>query len=325
MRLGIAITRASNVESTWSTSYIALAALSAGFQVRFIEPWDYEVDRAGRLVARAHAFDPDEVSTREELCEKLQRRQARRRFVELARLDALLIRINPLDTAVLTWAMHAEKAGVPVLNPPQSVLVTSHKGWLASLKDVPRPSTLVTRSRAAMQVFAMDHREGVIVKPARSSGGKGIGWVRHGREHELDVAIDQARAIGDGYVVVQEYLPEAEHGEKRLVWLDGDFLGGYVRQRAPGEFRHNLKRGGLPEALTPTTQDQRLLDKLSPHLRQQGIWFAGIDVIGARGVEINTLNPGGLHLVSEFSEQDFADPIIASLLSRVRSDRKELQ
>lgn len=323
MRLGIAITRASNVDASWSTAHIALAALEAGFQVRFIEPWDYEVDRAGRLVARAHAFDPGEVDTREELCQRLQRRSARRRFVELARLDTLLVRINPLDTAVLTWAMHAELHGVPVLNPPLAALLTSHKGWLASLKDVPRPATLVTRSRAAMQVFGMDYPEGVIVKPARSSGGKGIAWVRHGREHELDVAIDQARAIGDGYVVVQQYLPEAEEGEKRLVWLDGHFLGGYVRQRAPGEFRHNLKRGGLPENLPHDEEDQRLLDKLTPHLRQQGIWFAGIDVIGRRVVEINTLNPGGLHLVSEFSKQDLAKPIIASLLKRISSDRKE--
>ncbi len=324
MRLGIAITRASNVESTWSTAHIAHAALEAGFQVRFIEPWDFEVDRAGRLVARAHAFDPGEFDDREQICARLQRRTARRRFVELGRLDALLIRINPLDTAVLTWAMHAAVQGVPVLNPPQATLLTSHKGWLASLRDVPRPATLVTRSRAAMQVFAADHKEGVVIKPARSSGGKGIAWVRHGQEHELDLAIDQARAIGDGYVVAQQYLPQAQDGEKRLVWLDGHFLGGYVRQRAPGEFRHNLKRGGLPEPLPPNDEDELLLDTLTPHLQQQGIWFAGIDVIGNRVVEINTLNPGGLHLVSKFSQQDLARPIIASLLRRVSSsDRKE--
>ena len=143
-----------------------------------------------------------------------------------------------------------------------------------------------------------------------------------GRDRELELAVDQARSIGDGYVVVQEYLPEAKDGEKRLIWMNGEFLGGYVRQRAPGEFRHNLKQGAVPEALQASSADQSLMDALTPHLQQQGIWFAGIDVIGNRIVEVNTLNPGGLHLVSEFSERDLAEPIVASLLSRAGCDRK---
>ncbi|MCP4810838.1 MAG: hypothetical protein GY913_11480 [Proteobacteria bacterium] len=315
MRLGIAITRARNVEPTWTTAHIATRALEMGHSVRFIEPWDYEVDPGGRLVARAHAFEVSEDGPvdRERLCAMLRDRAARRRFVEVTALDALLIRINPLDTAVLTFAMAVKDAGVVVLNDPATLMWTSHKEFLAGLSDVPRPATLVSRSRATIHAFFEGQDHGVVVKPARSSGGKGIARVDRGRSDALDRALDHARAIGDGYLVVQEYLPEAEQGETRLVWLDGAILGSYVRQRAPGEFRHNLKRGGRPEAHEPGPEYDKLIETLTPHLRRCGVWLAGIDVIGGRVLEINTLNPGGLHLIQEFSGRDLSRPIVDAL------------
>lgn len=254
----------------------------------------------------------------------LQDRSARRRFVELARLDALLIRINPLDTAVLSFATAAEAAGVIVLNSPTTVGWTSHKAWLASLEDVRRPRTLVTKSRATIHAFAAELKGDAVVKPARASGGRGIARVPRGRTGELDLAVDHARSIGDGFLVVQEYLPDADRGESRLVWLDGVILGSYVRQRAPGEFRHNLKRGGVPEPHEPGPEDTRLIEALNPHLRRAGVWFAGIDVIGGRVLEINTLNPGGLHLIQEFSGLDLSGPLVEALEARVRAGQQEL-
>jgi glutathione synthase len=93
--------------------------------------------------------------------------------------------------------------------------------------------------------------------------------------------------------VIQRYLPEAEQGEKRLVWVDGDVLGGYLRRRAEGEFRHNLKRGGVAEATDITDQDRAIAARVSDALRRAGIRIAGLDVIGRWLVEVNALNPGG--------------------------------
>lgn len=319
MRLGIAITRASNVEPTWTTAHIATRALALGHSVRFIEPWDFEIDPTGRMVARAYAFEAsvDGPVDRHRLCEMLRDRSARRRFVGVTQLDALLIRINPLNTAVLTFASAARDAGVIVLNDPTTLSWTSHKAFLAGLADVAKPKTLVSRSRATIEAFAMDQANGVVVKPARSSGGRGIAKVSAHDLRGLGAAIDQARAVGDGYLVVQEYLREAEQGEARIVWLDGAILGSYVRQRAPGEFRHNLKCGGLPEPHEPGQEEDRLIEALTPHLRRCGVWLAGIDVIGGRVLEINTLNPGGLHLIQEFSGRDLSRPIVDALQARV--------
>jgi glutathione synthase len=197
---------------------------------------------------------------------------------------------------VLSFAQLARLSGVTVHNDPSTLMLTGHKGYLATLRDVPKPSTLVTRSRATARLFAEGQPHGVVIKPARSSGGRGVSLVRQLRQHRaFDGAFDAARRQGDGYVVVQEYLPGAADGEKRLVWLDGEVIGGYTRGRAPGDFRHNLARGGTPRACAITQSDHELAAFLSPYLIRDGVWLAGLDVIDQRIVEVNTLNPGGVH------------------------------
>ena len=243
MKIGIAVSRARAIEPTWTTAHLASGLLAEGHAVRVIEPWDFEIDEQGRSVARAHAFDSKHVRPAS-LCQELGLRMARRCYEDLAGLDALVLRVNPLDLGVLSFALLAQQSGVCVVNDPRSLVAVSHKSFLASLAGVPRPKTLVTRSRAMCHNFASGFELGVVVKPARASGGRGVQWIHRGKPGHLDLAIDEARSYGDGYLVIQEYLEEAVEGEKRLLWVGGSVMGAYLRERAPGEFRHNLKRGG---------------------------------------------------------------------------------
>ena len=316
MRIGVVVTRASNIAPTWTTAHIIQAACARGHAVRLIEPWDFEVDPRGHLIARAWAFDAP-FEDRQRFCDALLRRDARRCYLEVAQLDLLLLRINPMDTAVLTFASLAEGLGVPVLSPPVALLKTSHKGYLATLPAAARPRTLVTRSSATIGAFAEEFRDGVVIKPARASGGRGVRWVRPGHPRQPLGEVREARGLGDGYLVVQEYLPAAADGEKRLVWLDGQILGAYLRRRAPGEFRHNLAQGSLPEPTTPDDRDRELVALVTPHLRRDGVWFAGLDIIGGQLVEVNTLNPGGVHLIDLFSGGDLQGEILRWLEKRV--------
>jgi glutathione synthase len=310
MRLVIAVSRTSSLEAYYTTVHIAHEALLRGHPVRVVEPWDFEIDEGGRLVTRAHALDspPD---TREALVMLLAERRALRRYVEITPSDVLLLRVNPLDPAVLAFAHLAQKAGATVHNDPSTLMLTGHKGYLATLAGVPRPATLITRSRATALLFAEGQREGVVLKPARASGGRGVSLVRPASgARSFESAFDAARRRGDGYVVVQEYLPRAEEGEKRLVWLDGELIGGYLRTRAPGDFRHNLAQGGSPQPCSIGPEDHALLATLSPYLLHDGVWLAGIDVIDGRVVEVNTLNPGGVHYGDSMRGTDMAGVII---------------
>lgn len=317
MRIGIAISRASSVEPTWTTAHIIQRAAERGHEVRLIEPWDFEIDVKGGVVARAWSIGPG-ARTREAICQGLRSRVTARCYVDLAGLDLLLLRVNPVDHAVMAFANLVEGLGVTVLSRPATLLKTSHKAYLATLSDVHRPRTMVSRSPGALRIFAesLGRRASVVVKPARSSGGRGVQWIRDVRSQALESAVLETRRLGDGYVVVQEYLPEAEAGEKRLVWLDGELLGGYLRRRAPGEFRHNLGRGGMPEPAVIEPVDLEIVSQLTPHLRKDGVWLAGLDVIGGRVVEVNTLNPGGVHLIQHFTGNDIATQMVQWLERR---------
>jgi len=320
MRLVIAVSRTSTLEAYFTTVHIAYEALLRGHPVRVVEPWDFEIDEQGRLVTRAHAVDTPPPS-RESLVQLLAQRRALRRYVEITPADVLLLRVNPLDAAVLAFAHLARRLGAPVHNDPSTLMLTGHKGYLATLADVPRPATLITRSRATAQIFADAQPEGVVLKPARASGGRGVGLVRPGHpRRQFETAFDAARRLGDGYVVVQEYLPGAVDGEKRLVWLDGAIIGGYLRTRAPGEFRHNLAQGGSPQPCEIGARDHALVASLSPHLLRDGVWLAGIDVIDGRIVEVNTLNPGGVHYGDSLLGTDMAG-LILDRLEREHADR----
>ena len=321
MRIGIAITRASALGPSWTTTHMVAALLEAGHSVRIVESWDFEVDPSGRLLARAHAFDAP--LNQDAICAQLRLHGAKRVFVEVQKLDALLVRINPLDPAVLAFAQRASRAGVCVLNDPHHLPAVSHKSFLSTLRGVPMPETLVTRARSAILHFSSNFPHGVVIKPARASGGRGVIFVPKLDERELDKAIDQARVLGDGYLVVQEYLPEADQGEKRLLWVGGRVLGAYRRMRAPGEFRHNLKQGAKPEACELSESDYAIERALSEHLAAAGVWFAGLDVIGGKLIEVNALNPGGSHFIEQTSGLSIGPEIVCSLEKEISSHRAQ--
>ncbi len=318
MRVVFAIARAATLDVTHTTIHIAMAALERGHGVRFVEPCDFEVDLNRRLIARAHALD-DPPANRRELVELLNKRRAPRRYVEFCADDTLLLRVNPLAPEILAFAQLARLLGVRVHNDPSTLTLTNHKSYLASLPGVPIPPTMVTRSRAAVTNFMGQQRGKIVLKPARASGGRGVELVHDPADHQkIERAFKRAQTWGDGYVVAQVYLPEAEQGEKRLLWLDGKLIGGYLRMRSEGDFRHNLVRGSKPKACTIGEADHSLARSISPYLIRDGVWLAGLDVIGNKLVEVNTLNPGGVHYGDALNGFSMAQQIVARMEAEAR-------
>lgn len=310
-RIGVVVSGVSGAAPTHSTLHLIEAARAEGYAVEVIEPWDFEIDEAGRPCARVHRLEPG-VQDRDALAHDLRHRLFPRRSVRLDGLALLLLRANPLNSTILTFAQLVEAAGVPVRNRPGDLTRTSHKAWLATLDGVPRPRTLVTRSASAADRFASTC-EAVVLKPARASGGRGVARVR-GR-HGLEDAFTDAIRAGDGYVVVQEYLDAAADGERRLLYLRGvGLLGGYLRLRAPGEFRHNLRLGADPVPCPPDPRDAALIAALAPHLDAAGVHFAGVDAMDGRVIEINALNPGGIHYTAAYTGLPIARTVLAHLL-----------
>ncbi|MCB9664588.1 MAG: hypothetical protein H6732_10790 [Alphaproteobacteria bacterium] len=319
MLVGIAISRVTALDATWTTVHVARALLARGHQVRFIETWDFEVDARGQLTARTHAIDPPEIGA-DAIVRRLHRRQAARRYLRVDTLDLLLLRASPLEAGLLAFAAMAQDRGVPVVNPPAAMTQVSHKAWLAGLKDVPTPQTLVTRSPGSGLLFYEKLRRPVIVKPARGSGGHMVQLVRRRDPQGFATAFQEA-GMRSEHVVVQAYLEEATEGEKRLVWMDGDVLGAYLRRRAEGEFRHNLSQGGTPEPTVVTDAEKAVVARLSPHLRRAGIRIAGLDLIGQHVVEVNAVNPGGAFYADLLHGTDVAGSIVERLEAGIAQQR----
>jgi len=301
MRIAIVVSSVRSIDATWTTTHLAHAALAAGHTLRVIEVHDFEITSNGRMVARAWCLDAP-IAHVGEVGRAISGRRLERRYVELTACDLVLLRVNPLPWHILQLASMCRAANVPVLNDPHGVCLTRGKAWLAGLTDVPRPPTLVTSNRGSVEQFAEQHPGKLVIKPATGSGGRSVQLVDPKKRGALHRAYDIVRSVG-GPVVVQTYLPAARDGEKRLVWAGGELLGGYLRKRAPGDFRHNLKQGGRPHACEITHSDEAVARAIGPHLLQHGIGFAGLDVIGGQLVEVNTLNPGGVHWADTLGTQ----------------------
>lgn len=319
MRVAIVVNNVAALTSTWTTVHLIDAFLASGHEVRVIEGLEIDVNPAGEQIARSWRLDPPSRGI-DAVTRTLQRRTARRARCPIASCDMLLLRANPLRTELLMFGLLAESLGVRVINSPAGLAMTSSKAWLATLKDVPRPRTLISRSRASAHQFARSLKTTMIVKPMSGSGGRGVHRLPPHRPDLLDRALDQL--FYSGHFVIQEYLPEADQGEKRLVWANGEVVGAYLRQRSAGEFRHNLKQGSAPFPCTVSASDQVIAAAVGPHLMRQGIHIAGLDVIGKHLIEVNTLNPGGVHYAELFRPspgQPLATRIVETLTQAATS------
>jgi glutathione synthase len=301
MRIAIVVTSVRSIDATWTTTHLAHAALAAGHTLRIVEVHDFEITNSGRMVGRAWCLDHP-IEHVEEVGRAISHRYLERRYIELTACDIILLRVNPLPWHILQLASMARAEGVPVINNPAGICTTRGKAWLASLTDVPTPPTIVTSTRGSLEQFGEQYPGKLVIKPATGSGGRSVQLVDPKRRGALHRGFDIARAAG-GPVVVQAYLPQARDGEKRLIWAGGELLGGYLRTRAPGDFRHNLKQGGRPHACEITQSDEAVARAIGPHLLRHGIGFAGLDVIGDMLVEVNTLNPGGIHWADTLGSQ----------------------
>jgi glutathione synthase len=119
--------------------------------------------------------------------------------------------------------------------------------------------------------------------------------------------------------IVQQYLPDVRAGDKRIILIDGEIAGAINRVPAKGDIRSNMHAGGRPEAIDLTDRDREICATLSPHLKQLGLIFVGIDVIGDMLTEINVTSPTGIREVQKFGGADIAAMLWDAIETRCSS------
>ena len=148
----------------------------------------------------------------------------------------------------------------------------------------------MTRSSAEIREFYQTHND-IILKPLDGMGGASIFRVKAG-DPNLGVIIETLTEHGSRYCMVQTYLPEIKEGDKRVLVVDGEVIP-YCLARIPqgGETRGNLAAGGLGVAQPISDSDRRIAEALGPTLKDKGLIFVGLDIIGDKLTEVNVTSP----------------------------------
>ncbi len=313
MRIGFVVNRLRGLRSTYTTTRLAVSAARRGVQVLFIDVGGFTLDPANRLLATAHRLDPGD-GTPEALVAAVRRDSLPRGVIDLEQLDGLVLRNNPVRRTVLELARMLRDRGVRVWNDPDGLAAGASKFALGDLPPELKPRTLITRDRRALRAFYRELDGPAVVKPIRGFGGRAVLLLQPGEAPRLEAYTERLRETSDGYVVLQEYLPAAERGDKRILLVEGEPVGCYVRMRKEGEFRHNIHVGGQPHPGALDEADRAICQALAGRLRRDGVFLAGLDVIGQRAVEINVVAPGGVANIERTTGRSVADPIVERLM-----------
>lgn len=228
-----------------------------------------------------------------------------------ADVHAVFIRPDPPfngEYLMNTWLLERLPAHIPVINKPSGIRTVNEKLWATRFVDL-IPRTVVTRAKEDYLAFLRSEGE-IIAKPTDGHGGAAVFRVREG-EPNTNVIFEVLSRNGTVEVVLQEYLPAAQIGDKRILLLNGELLGAVLRVHSPDDHRNNFFAGGKPVEATITPRDQEIIATLAPHLRELGLHFVGIDVIGEHLVEVNVTSPTGIQEASHFAGTPLEDRVIA--------------
>lgn len=233
--------------------------------------------------------------------------------IPLCELDAILMRKDPpfdLEYIYTTYLLEfAEQQGVLVVNKPQSLRDANEKmvtTWFAQCC----PPTLVTRDAARLKAFHQQYHD-VIFKPLEGMGGMSVFRLKQD-DPNLNVIIETLTHNQQKYIMAQQYIAEIRQtGDKRILLINGEAVP-YALARIPpsDDSRGNLAIGATGVGVELTERDRWICQQVGPVLREKGIFFAGIDVIGDYLTEVNVTSPTCIREIEQFSGLDIAGQFI---------------
>jgi glutathione synthase len=198
----------------------------------------------------------------------------------------------PVDAGYLAATWMLDHTSTPVVNGPRGLRELNEKLAITRFSDLV-PRTFVTRDAAEVRRALAELGGRAIAKPVYGFGGREVLLLRDG-DPNLSSLIELAIGEGTRWSVIQEYLPAAAQGDKRILLVDGAPIGAVLRVPAVGELRNNFHAGGSPAKGDLDDRDRAICSRLAPMLRELDQFFVGIDVIGGRLTEINVTSPTGM-------------------------------
>jgi len=294
-----------------STFVLALEAQARGHALYHYLPQHLSL-KDGRVTARGQRLEVRRERGRHHTLGPLE-------TIELAAADVILMRQDPpFDMGYITATHileHLSKTTL-VVNDPVSVRNSPEKLFAAHFPGL-MPPTLVTSDRNEIVAFRREHGE-IILKPLFGNGGAGVFHLRP-EDDNLNALLEMFATFYHEPIMVQRYVPAVRQGDKRIILIDGEAAGAVLRVPPEGEARANLHVGGQALKTELTRREREICAALGPVLKDQGLIFVGIDVIGDYLTEINVTSPTGIQEINRLDGKQLEKQVWDAIEARLRA------
>jgi len=240
------------------------------------------------------------------------------RRIEAKEFDVILLRQDPpFDLSYISTTHMLERVHprTLVVNDPEQVRNAPEKVFVMQFPEL-MPPTVVTRDLAEIKAFRKEHGD-IVMKPLYGKGGEAV-FRLTAEDLNFGSLYDLFAVTFREPWVVQKFLPAVRDGDKRIILVDGVFAGAVNRVPAADDLRSNLVRGGAARQADLTPREREICERIGPALRERGLIFVGIDVIGDYLTEINVTSPTGIRAIKNLGGPDIA-AMIWDVIERKRA------
>ena len=312
IKLGIVMDPIGSIKVHKDSSFaMLLAAQKRGWELFYMEQDDLFLDDS-----RCHAT-MQKLAVRDEARDWYSLSEQRTAAVD--ELDVVLMRKDPPMNMEFLYSSflleRAEAHGTLVVNSPAAIRDASEKLYTAWFSQC-CPPTRVSRDAVRLKEFLAEHGD-IIVKPLDGMGGASVFRIQE-NDPNLNVILETITGNGDTSAMAQRYIPEITEGDKRILMINGEpFPHALARIPASGETRGNLAAGGRGEGVDLSRRDRWICDQVGPALREQGLMFVGLDVIGDYLTEINVTSPTCIRELDTLYNADIAGQLMDAIEARL--------
>jgi glutathione synthase len=330
MKIGILVNDIETEKSNYTTIRLAMTATNFGHQVWLFSISDLAYDLDDLIKARARTVTGKKYKSSEiYFKDLLGKNKILQKKISVDELDVLLLRNNPSDepperawarTLGIEFGRIAIRHGVLVLNDPNGLSNAASKMYLQQFPKEIRPKTIITRNRDEILEFSKNNKK-VVLKPLSGSGGRNVFLTSKKDSGNFNQIVDAISK--DGYIMVQEYIPQAADGDIRLFLMNGvpmQYNGKYAafkKVNKNGDVRNNIHVGGKIERVKVDRNILRIAEMVRPKLVQDGMFFVGLDIAGNKVLEVNVFSPGGLGTARKLENVKFTHPYLKALERKV--------
>jgi len=294
-----------------STLLIAAELCSRGYRTFFYTPQDL-------FLQNKICFAKGDFAIVEYTGQESQFTLQEKSHINLDDVAAILIRQDPpFDMSYITNTYLLDKVSskVLVINNPTAIRSHSEKVMAFKFAEFIPPSMIISSIQNEAIEFIKEHKQ-VVIKPLYWFGGKYLEFLEYDNTNDIREKITRSLQKHQ-HVIIQKFLPKVYEGDKRIIVIDGKAEAVMKRIPLSGNFIANLAAGGSAQKTEITPKEQKIIDVIGPYLRNQGIIFAGVDMIDEYLIEINITSPTGLVAIEQLYDLNLAKPIVDYIEKRI--------